>query len=229
MVFDPSGNLWAVVTGNRGTDHSPSYYMYFYKISNDTASLISTINAPPTSMAIASDSSIWIGTYEYSVYDSSIHGGGLYHYANGSTIKYSTENGLIDNTVTSVAITGDGAVWAGMPSGITRYGEPLESFPTYVAETSPIPMSLLRNHPNPFNASTIISFALPSPGEANLSVYSITGQKIRTLVSGKLPAGTHTARWDGRDDSGRPVSSGVYISRLRAGNTTATARMLLLK
>lgn len=97
------------------------------------------------------------------------------------------------------------------------------------SHTNPAGLTLRQNTPNPFNPSTTISFILPQPGAVNLSVYSITGQKVRTLVSGKLPAGAHSASWDGRDDSGRPVSSGVYLLRLKAGNMTATGRMLLMK
>jgi len=87
----------------------------------------------------------------------------------------------------------------------------------------------LSSHPNPFNASTSITFTLPQSARAELAVYSVTGQRVRTLVSGPMAAGTHKATWDGRDDSGRAVSSGVYISRLTSGKNTATGRMALVK
>mgnify|MGYP000845686628 FL=1 len=64
---------------------------------------------------------------------------------------------------------------------------------------------------------------------AELAVYSITSQRIRTLATDPMNAGTHTAVWDGRDDSGRAVSSGVYISRLTSGKHTATSRMMKVK
>jgi flagellar hook assembly protein FlgD len=60
-------------------------------------------------------------------------------------------------------------------------------------------------------------------------VYDITGRTVRTLLSGRLNAGPHSILWDGRDDSGKAVASGVYLSRLIAGKTTAVGRMLLLK
>jgi hypothetical protein len=128
-----------------------------------------------------------------------------------------------------VAIAPDGAIWAGTEGGITRYGEPFEPVVTPVAEEKPAPFPTLRNYPNPFNPSTTIPFLLPDPGIVTLIVYDITGCKIRTLVSERMSAGTHSVNWDGRDDNGQPVGSGVYLSRLRAGKLTATGRMLLVK
>lgn len=101
--------------------------------------------------------------------------------------------------------------------------------PTAVTEAVPVNFALAGNYPNPFNPSTTISFTLPSSGIANLSIYSITGQKVRDLVSGPLSSGAHSVTWDGRDASGKAVSSGVYLSRLSMGNHTATGRMLLEK
>ncbi len=86
-----------------------------------------------------------------------------------------------------------------------------------------------RNYPNPFNPSTTIGFTLPEEGRASLTVYAITGGKVRELVSGALPAGKHEARWDGRDDRGHAVSSGVYLVRLTQKGRVSTAKMLLIK
>lgn len=84
-------------------------------------------------------------------------------------------------------------------------------------------------YPNPFNPSTTITFSLPETGRAELAVYSLTGQKIRTLLSGQMRAGTRAVGWDGCDNSGLPVSSGVYYSRLKMGERVATGRMTLVK
>jgi serine protease AprX len=85
------------------------------------------------------------------------------------------------------------------------------------------------NYPNPFNPSTTIGFTLPATGATSLSVFSITGRKVRELVNETLSAGPHSVAWDGRDDSGKPVSSGVYLSRLRMGGHITGGRMLLVK
>jgi hypothetical protein len=83
--------------------------------------------------------------------------------------------------------------------------------------------------PNPFNSSVTLSFTLPEQGWTCLSMYDITGRKVRTLISGNFPAGARTTLWNGRDDSGYPVSSGVYLARLAQGKRNTIARMLLLK
>jgi hypothetical protein len=108
---------------------------------------------------------------------------------------------------------------------------PKSIWPGYsgVNEDMPLQFFLIRNSPNPFNPSTTLSFTLPQSGKAELAVYSITGQKIRTLLNGPISAGAHSVTWDGRDDSGKLVSSGVYLSRLTSGTRIATGKMLLMK
>ena len=92
-----------------------------------------------------------------------------------------------------------------------------------------------QNRPNPFNPTTIISFSIPSSeeglSEADLTVYDLLGQRIRTLVNGRLPDGEHRVIWDGRDESGQQVSSGIYLYRLsvNGGEWTATRTMVLLR
>ena len=101
--------------------------------------------------------------------------------------------------------------------------------PTAAEDVAPAVFSILGNYPNPFNPTTTISFTLPSSGKANLSVYSVTGQKVQELVNGPLSAGAHAVVWDGRDAAGKPVSSGVYLSRLNQENRTTANRTLLAK
>jgi flagellar hook assembly protein FlgD len=103
-------------------------------------------------------------------------------------------------------------------------------FVTLVKDTDDIPRELnLLNTPNPFNPSTTLSFTFPASGKASLVIYDITGRKVRELVSGQVSAGVRTVRWDGRDDSGIPVSSGVYFARLTMGKNAAVGKMLLVK
>ena len=91
---------------------------------------------------------------------------------------------------------------------------------------------LLQNAPNPFNASTVISFLIPfrlANEATRLSIYNLTGQLVRVLQSDAQQAGEHTLSWDGRDDYGREVASGVYIYRLNVGEWAVHRRMLLLR
>ncbi|MDZ7268553.1 MAG: T9SS type A sorting domain-containing protein [candidate division KSB1 bacterium] len=109
----------------------------------------------------------------------------------------------------------------------------LASLTTAVAENTgnsnpPAGFALAQNFPNPFNPETTISFRIARPAFTELVIYNLTGEKIRTLVSAALSAGTHAVRWDGRDDRGRRAASGVYIYRLKAGEVVTARTMLLL-
>jgi flagellar hook assembly protein FlgD len=83
-------------------------------------------------------------------------------------------------------------------------------------------------YPNPFNPATLIEVSA-SRGDAELAVYTVTGQKIRTLFSGSMEAGLRTFLWDGRDERGAAVSSGVYLVRFRSGAMTSVQRATMLK
>jgi hypothetical protein len=93
----------------------------------------------------------------------------------------------------------------------------------------PVSYSLSQNYPNPFNANTQISFALPQSGKTRLEVFNILGQKVNTLVDEYMTAGYKTVNWDGRDFSGREVTSGVYFYRLRSEGFLQTKKMLFIK
>ena len=90
-------------------------------------------------------------------------------------------------------------------------------------------LEILPNHPNPFSRTTQIRFALAHAGHANLRVFDVAGQTIATLVDGELSAGPHVAIWDGTDQSGRTVPSGLYFYRLSATGDRGSGSMLLLR
>ncbi len=94
---------------------------------------------------------------------------------------------------------------------------------------TPQSFMLLQNYPNPFNPETTISFDLPRSQEIELALYNLAGQKAATLAQGRRQAGTYTLLWDGRDDAGLDLSSGVYLYRLTAGDRVATRKLLLLR
>ena len=108
--------------------------------------------------------------------------------------------------------------------------EPVET----AVETSdqasvPQAFSLAQNAPNPFNGETLIRFALPQPSQVELTIYNLLGQPVAVLVQGPSGAGTFSVRWDGRDQTGRAVTSGVYLYQLRAGDYTEVRKLLLLQ
>ena len=103
---------------------------------------------------------------------------------------------------------------------------------TAVAEeggSSPQTAGLEQNFPNPFNATTAIPYALSREQRVRLEIYDLAGQRIRTLADGSLQGGRHLARWDGLDQKGAPVASGVYLYRLQADGAVFVRSMLLLR
>ena len=93
----------------------------------------------------------------------------------------------------------------------------------------PSETELRQNAPNPFNSETVISWFLVQPGTARLEVFALTGQRLAVLHRGPLPAGRHRIHWDGRDDAGRPLASGVYLYRLVSPGGVLTRKLTLLR
>jgi hypothetical protein len=87
----------------------------------------------------------------------------------------------------------------------------------------------LRARPNPARGTVELRYGLVRPGRVTLKVYNSLGQEVRTLVSGPQPAGFRFARWDGRDNSGRPVAAGTYFCRLESGGASRTSEVVLLR
>ncbi len=88
---------------------------------------------------------------------------------------------------------------------------------------------LYQNYPNPFNLETTIEFEIPFDSWVSVKIYDILGREIKTLVSGFKPAGKHKVLWDGRDEQGGYISSGIYFCRMTAGNFSKTIKLVLTK
>ncbi|MBT8399797.1 MAG: T9SS type A sorting domain-containing protein [Rhodothermia bacterium] len=93
----------------------------------------------------------------------------------------------------------------------------------------PIALSLDQNYPNPFNPTTTIAYDLPSAGGVTIRIFDALGRQVRLLVDRNHTAGSYTVVWDGRDDAGASVSSGIYIYKIEAGQESATRSMILLR
>ena len=105
----------------------------------------------------------------------------------------------------------------GTPTGITS------------KEDGPKVYELFSNYPNPFNPSTVIRYNIPHESNISLVVYNVLGQEVRSLFSGHANAGRFEAIWDGRDNVGQTVGTGVYFYRLNTGSVALVKKMLLLK
>ncbi|MGB2804995.1 MAG: FlgD immunoglobulin-like domain containing protein [Candidatus Zixiibacteriota bacterium] len=96
-------------------------------------------------------------------------------------------------------------------------------------DTRPSEFSLSQNYPNPFNPATNIEFNLPKAAHVKIDVFNIVGQRVRTLVDEEMKSGRYLADWDGKDEQGHSVSSGIYFYRMQAGDFSDMKKMLLVK
>ncbi len=96
-------------------------------------------------------------------------------------------------------------------------------------ETLPAEFSLHQNYPNPFNPTTAISYQLPAASDVKLKIYNTLGQLVKTLVSQKQSAGNYAVQWNGSNDLGEKVASGIYIYRIQAGDFIQSRKLVLMK
>lgn len=134
---------------------------------------------------------------------------GVYDAANDRMIVFGGNDGAVRNDVWAIQ---------GLSNTVTGLRPP-----------GPQELTLHPNHPNPFNPSTTIRFRLVSRGRASLRIYDVRGALVRTLFDEPRDAGPGTEMWDGRNDVGATVASGVYVYRLTAGDDSRTRKMVLLK
>ncbi|MDZ7269942.1 MAG: cadherin-like domain-containing protein [candidate division KSB1 bacterium] len=94
---------------------------------------------------------------------------------------------------------------------------------------TPTTFALEQNYPNPFNPSTTIGFALPQANDMSLAIFNSNGQLVKRLVAGRMPAGRHSVVWDGTNDQGERVATGMYLYVIKAGSFTAQRKLVLAK
>ncbi|MDP8220270.1 MAG: T9SS type A sorting domain-containing protein, partial [Candidatus Stygibacter frigidus] len=93
----------------------------------------------------------------------------------------------------------------------------------------PVVTALTGNYPNPFNPETTIKMALKTNGLVRIDIYNVRGQMVRTLVNEYMDAGNHDIIWNGVDDHGQKLGSGVYFYNMKFGKYTSTKKMILMK
>jgi len=130
------------------------------------------------------------------------------------------------NELIQIPYTGSGSITLNQSEIVDYYGRPYES--TAKGAALPTDFALGQNYPNPFNPSTTIGFSLPVASDWNLSIYNIKGELV-TRFDGSAAAGNHEITWDGSNDGGGPVASGIYFYRLEAETFSETRKMVLLK
>ena len=133
-----------------------------------------------------------------------------------------------------------GQVWEPLPSfvdesrsrveaSISRLGIYRLRSTSSAAEGMPLRSGLEPNYPNPFNGSTMIRYSLARPADVQLYILNVRGQRVRTLVDGAKGTGSHVVTWQGRDDDGHEVATGVYLIALHVDGAVFTRKALYIR
>lgn len=145
------------------------------------------------------------------------------------TVTLNSSNLAVGDHVGTIKITSDANAPGGQQSKTLTVNLSVNSVTGIGDENLPTVFALEQNYPNPFNPETVIRYQLPQTEDVKISVYNLLGQTVRTLVNGQINAGYHTTRWDGRNQRGEQVTSGMYLYRIEAGSFTSVRKMILLK
>lgn len=247
LALDNSGNVY--VTGfSDGIGSGPDYATVKYNAAG-TEQWVARYNGPghdwDVAIALAVDNSGGVYVTGYSSNsDRSLDYATVKYNASGEEqwlIRYNGPGGINDKA-TSLVVDKLGNVYV-TGSSYTSFWSVYTTI-KYTQISVSIPVStpylpreycLSQNYPNPFNSATAISYQLSPMGQAaisdvEISIYNILGQKVCTLVNeARKPAGYYRVEWDGKNEAGQAVGSGVYFYRLEAGGFTETRKMLLLR
>ena len=113
---------------------------------------------------------------------------------------------------------------------VSEYSDVVEATVlSIVDELIPEVFAVHQNYPNPFNPTTQIRYDLPEDAKGNITIYDIMGRQVKTLVNGLQTAGYKSIQWDATNDKNHPVSAGLYLYMIQAGEFSQTKKMILLK
>jgi hypothetical protein len=158
----------------------------------------------------------------------------------GKLYAYCAETGVLLGSYSvpgyihsSPAIAGNFLYFGGSDGNLYAFGTSAPEEVASVADHRPENHSLSQNYPNPFNRATTIAYSLPGDGHVTLCIFNLRGQEVKTLVDGDRESGCYRAPWNGENNEGRKVASGVYMYRLQVrdrwseGSTFVKTRKLL--
>jgi hypothetical protein len=156
---------------------------------------------------------------------------GFHIYRDSEVIGFTTDLNYLDSEVAegiySYSVT---AIYGNYESSLSNQISveilnPTDAENDYLSAST----ELIGNYPNPFNPATNIKFVMSESGHVKIDIYNSKGQKIITIVDEQKEAGNYSVVWNGKDDSGKNVPSGVYFSKMRSAKYTATRKMILMK
>jgi hypothetical protein len=216
MAIDEIGNIWI---GSHGAGLLKFDGTNWNKYDMSNSGLFSNII---TSIAIDRDGSKWMGTE-----------GGMTKFDDIHWTTYCPANSALPASyVSNITIDKNGNKWfAVVPGGLAVFKEGgIAAVKKIVDENcGPENFVLKQNFPNPFNPETEISYKIPVPQTVTLSIFDMTGRLVRTLVHERKNSGHHSIRWNGRDNDGNIVSSGVYLYRIKTEEFCMTRKAILVR
>ena len=152
-------------------------------------------------------------------------------YAQEQWMRFTTKDGLLHTRVLSVAIDSIGDKWFGTSGGVVFYGNP-NSLTTGIISKDKIiseQIFLYDNYPDPFNSETIIKYQIYKGSRVRLTIYNSSGQIVNILVNEFKQPGIYSITWNGTDENGSVVSSGLYLCKLAVKNKVKTGKIIFLK
>ncbi len=213
---DMNNNIW-VKTPEGISCYNGAEWENFENPSNN--SYYENYNSNIEGLAIDSSGTIWQSTPE-----------ALFKFENETWTRIdSTDFGIQLNEINCIQIDKYNNKWLGTQyHGLIKLGK----FTTGINETKSVAISgfhLLNNYPNPFNGITTLSYTLQNTGYVNITIYNMLGQKVVTLVDGYQTGLQNAIKWNGTNDFGEPVSSGIYFARMQCGDYTKTIKMAFVE
>jgi len=233
IAIEGNGTLWI---GER-------YGLSSFDGSNWTGYELPKVGYGSTSIASLAidDSGIkWIGMGFRNSAMSFFNGVGLCRYDNETWVFYDTSNsGLPSDNISSIVIDTEGNKWLStthpefqfISSGVVVFSEggAVAVNDEQRTPSQPSTFKLDKNYPNPFNPTTTISYSLLEAGSVELLIYDLRGRIVKSLQTGYQSVGSYYTQWNGLNDQGLGVPTGVYFARLQVGNFTQTIKMIYLK
>jgi len=214
VAVEDNGLIWFGTTNGVSTFDGENWQTY----NSDNSGLIHNYI---TAITIDKKGRKWFGTY----------GGGLFMYDGEIWHIFTTTNSkLCNNYIQALETDKEGNILIGTWFGLSIYKE-TETGITHQTETEkPDKIELLQNYPNPFNSNTKIHYKLTDNGYVKIQIFNIYGQHVKTLYDKKQNPGIHSSKWNGQNENGETVSSGVYFCRLALDEQNVeTIRLVFLK
>ena len=135
----------------------------------------------------------------------------------------------VDSSTNGFSYTNMGTGWTPYEDGEIMIRAIVQVSSSNNSNVSPVLTLSASNYPNPFNPETTISFTVPQNGQTSVKVYNLKGQEVRSLLNKEMTAGSSSIVWNGTDNSGDNVASGLYFVRVQNNGKAVTRKMLLSK